>query len=55
MRLEEITLTDDPDTVKEEATIALAQVERLTDVVERLLTNSATRARAPPSPSTSTR
>ncbi|MBT3164928.1 HAMP domain-containing histidine kinase [Streptomyces sp. Vc74B-19] len=40
MRLEEITLTDDPDTVKEEATIALTQVERLTDVVDRLLTNS---------------
>ncbi|MER8030842.1 ATP-binding protein [Streptomyces bauhiniae] len=40
MRLEEITLTDDPETVKDEATIALAQVERLTDVVERLLTNS---------------
>ncbi|MDN0200918.1 ATP-binding protein [Streptomyces sp. S.PNR 29] len=40
MRLEEITLTDDPDTVKEEATIAISQVERLTDVVERLLTNS---------------
>ncbi|CAM5450334.1 ATP-binding protein [Streptomyces aurantiogriseus] len=40
MRLEEITLTDDPDTVKEEATIALTQVERLTDVVQRLLTNS---------------
>ncbi|WAZ22185.1 ATP-binding protein [Streptomyces cinnabarinus] len=40
MRLEEITLTDDPDTVKEEAMIALTQVERLTDVVERLLTNS---------------
>ncbi|GGX68129.1 ATP-binding protein [Streptomyces minutiscleroticus] len=40
MRLEEITLTDDPDIVKEEATIALTQVERLTDVVERLLTNS---------------
>ncbi|WP_416979197.1 ATP-binding protein [Streptomyces sp. T028] len=40
MRLEEITLTDDPDTVKEEATIALAQVERLTDVVQRLLTNA---------------
>ncbi|MEV6959210.1 ATP-binding protein [Streptomyces sp. NPDC051207] len=40
MRLEEITLTDDPATVKEEATIALAQVERLTDVVQRLLTNS---------------
>ncbi|MEV7088308.1 ATP-binding protein [Streptomyces sp. NPDC093085] len=40
MRLEEITATDDLDTVKEEATIALAQVERLTDVVERLLTNA---------------
>ncbi|MFE5137547.1 ATP-binding protein [Streptomyces fagopyri] len=40
MRLEEITLTDDPDIVKEEATIALTQVERLTDVVERLLTNA---------------
>ncbi|MEU1330412.1 ATP-binding protein [Streptomyces sp. NPDC005865] len=40
MRLEEITVTEELDTVKEEATIALAQVERLTDVVERLLTNS---------------
>ncbi|GHH79886.1 two-component sensor histidine kinase [Streptomyces sulfonofaciens] len=40
MRLEEITVTEDLDTVKEEATIALTQVERLTDVVERLLTNS---------------
>ncbi|MER5505975.1 ATP-binding protein [Streptomyces sp. NPDC002766] len=40
MRLEEITLTDDPDTVKDEANVALTQVERLTDVVERLLTNS---------------
>ncbi|MEU3184277.1 ATP-binding protein [Streptomyces sp. NPDC006923] len=40
MRLEEISATDDLDTVKEEATIALAQVERLTDVVERLLTNA---------------
>ncbi|MFF2186341.1 ATP-binding protein [Streptomyces sp. NPDC058155] len=40
MRLEEISATDDPDIVKEEATIALTQVERLTDVVERLLTNS---------------
>ncbi|MFD9793005.1 ATP-binding protein [Streptomyces sp. NPDC059070] len=40
MRLEEIALTDDLDTVKEEAMIALTQVERLTDVVERLLTNS---------------
>ncbi|AEW94425.1 MULTISPECIES: ATP-binding protein [Streptomycetaceae] len=40
MRLEEIIATDDHDTVKEEATIALGQVERLTDVVQRLLTNS---------------
>jgi signal transduction histidine kinase len=40
MRLEEISVTDDLDTVKEEATIALTQVERLTDVVERLLTNA---------------
>ncbi|MBM9504954.1 ATP-binding protein [Actinacidiphila acididurans] len=41
MRLEEIVATaDDQDTVKEEATIALGQVERLTDVVQRLLTNS---------------
>ncbi|MGK5630020.1 ATP-binding protein [Streptomyces sp. URMC 123] len=40
MRLEEISLTDDPATVKEEAAIALGQVERLTDVVQRLLTNS---------------
>ncbi|MCK1819136.1 ATP-binding protein [Streptomyces sp. XM83C] len=40
MRLEEITLTDELETVKEEANVALTQVERLTDVVERLLTNS---------------
>jgi signal transduction histidine kinase len=40
MRLEEIIATEDEDTVHEEATIALAQVERLTEVVERLLTNS---------------
>ncbi|KQV18314.1 MULTISPECIES: ATP-binding protein [unclassified Kitasatospora] len=40
MRLEEInTLASEPDTVKEESTIALQQVERLTDVVQRLLTN----------------
>ncbi|GAA5000579.1 two-component system sensor histidine kinase DraK [Kitasatospora paranensis] len=40
MRLEEITaLAEEPDTVKEEASIALQQVERLTDVVQRLLTN----------------
>ncbi|MER7763637.1 ATP-binding protein [Streptomyces sp. NPDC097619] len=40
MRLEEITVTEDLDTVREEASIALTQVERLTDVVQRLLTNS---------------
>jgi len=46
MRLEEIIATADTDDpgdralVKEEATIALVQVERLTDVVQRLLTNS---------------
>ncbi|MEU7567566.1 ATP-binding protein [Streptomyces fradiae] len=40
MRLEEIAVTGDLDTAREEATIALAQVERLTDVVQRLLTNS---------------
>ncbi len=40
MRLEEIIGTEDRDTVQEEATIALAQVERLTEVVQRLLTNS---------------
>ncbi|MQY16090.1 Adaptive-response sensory-kinase SasA [Streptomyces sp. RB5] len=42
MRLEEIAeiSAGDPATVKEEAAIALTQVERLTDVVQRLLTNS---------------
>ncbi|MEU2392946.1 ATP-binding protein [Streptomyces sp. NPDC007369] len=40
MRLEEITVTENLETVREEATIALTQVERLTDVVQRLLTNS---------------
>lgn len=41
MRLEEIiSAADDQHTVKEEATIALGQVERLTDVVQRLLTNN---------------
>ncbi|GAA1224447.1 two-component system sensor histidine kinase DraK [Kitasatospora nipponensis] len=40
MRLEEITaLAHQPETVREEAGIALQQVERLTDVVQRLLTN----------------
>ncbi|MFE2038540.1 ATP-binding protein [Streptomyces scopuliridis] len=40
MRLEEISATDDLESVKEEAMVALTQVERLTDVVERLLTNA---------------
>ncbi|HEX4788830.1 MAG TPA: HAMP domain-containing sensor histidine kinase [Actinospica sp.] len=40
MRLEEIGLAADMATVKEEAAIALTQVERLTDVVQRLLTDS---------------
>ncbi|MEW2549218.1 ATP-binding protein [Streptomyces sp. NPDC047002] len=40
MRLEEITVTEDLDTARDEASIALNQVERLTDVVERLLTNA---------------
>ncbi|WP_431962736.1 ATP-binding protein [Actinacidiphila sp. bgisy160] len=41
MRLEEIIATaEDEEAVKEEATIALGQVERLTDVVQRLLTNA---------------
>ncbi|MBT2438577.1 two-component sensor histidine kinase [Streptomyces sp. ISL-36] len=40
MRLEEVAVAGDLDTVREEATIALTQVERLTDVVERLLTNA---------------
>lgn len=40
MRLEEISEAGDMATVKEEAAIALTQVERLTDVVQRLLTDS---------------
>jgi signal transduction histidine kinase len=37
MRLEEILVTDDAETINEEATAAIAQVERLADVVDRLL------------------
>ncbi|MER8184134.1 ATP-binding protein [Kitasatospora sp. NPDC094015] len=45
MRLEEITaLAEDPGTVREEAAIGLQQVERLTDVVQRLLTNQRDRS-----------
>ena len=51
MRLEEISLTDDPDVVKEEATIAIAQVERLTRVVDDLL--GRTRGAGGPAPAVS--
>lgn len=37
MRLEEILSTDDPQAVREEASVALAQIERLTDVIDHLL------------------
>jgi signal transduction histidine kinase len=40
MRLEEIAATDDLAAVQEEATIAIAQVERLTRVVDDLLSRS---------------
>ena len=51
MRLEEIIEAVDMGTVKEEAAIALTQVERLTDVVQRLLTDSSeTRADSAGSP-----
>jgi signal transduction histidine kinase len=40
MRLEEIIAAQDLADVKEEAAIALTQVERLTDVVQRLLTEA---------------
>jgi signal transduction histidine kinase len=37
MRLEEILVADDQETIKEEAAAAITQVERLADVVDRLL------------------
>jgi signal transduction histidine kinase len=40
MRLEEIAVTDDLDVVQEEASIAITQVERLTRVVDDLLSRS---------------
>lgn len=51
MRLEEISETDDADVVKEEATIAIAQVERLTRVVDDLL--GRTRGSGGPAPAVS--
>ena len=53
MRLEEIAVTDDTDVVKEEANIAIAQVERLTRVVDDLLGRTrGAGGPAPPSRST---
>ncbi len=51
MRLEEISVTDDGDVVKEEANIAIAQVERLTRVVDDLL--GRTRGAGGPAPAVS--
>lgn len=51
MRLEEISETDDADVVKEEAMIAIAQVERLTRVVDDLL--GRTRGSGGPAPAVS--
>ena len=52
MRLEEIAATDDCQVVHEEAGIAIAQVERLTKVVDELLSRSR-RGHDAPSPSVS--
>ena len=48
MRLEEISVTDDLEVVREEAGIAIAQVERLTKVVDELLSRSRRGDDAPP-------
>jgi signal transduction histidine kinase len=48
MRLEEIAGTDDLTVVQEEAGIAIAQVERLTNVVEELLSRTRRGHDAPP-------
>lgn len=42
MRLEEIAMSDDMDAMRDEANVALSQVERLTEVVEQLLTQHRT-------------
>ncbi|MFQ6171981.1 sensor histidine kinase [Oryzobacter sp. R7] len=49
MRLEEISLTDDPEVVKEEATIAIGQVERLSKVVDDLMSRTRSGVDANPS------
>jgi signal transduction histidine kinase len=48
MRLEEISVTDDLGVVQEEASIAIAQVERLTKVVDDLLLRTRSSHDAPP-------
>jgi len=48
MRLEEIAVTDDLEVVREEASSAIAQVERLTTVVDELLSRSRRGHDAPP-------
>jgi signal transduction histidine kinase len=48
MRLEEISVTDDLEVVQEEAGIAIAQVERLTKVVDELLSRTRRGHDAPP-------
>ena len=48
MRLEEIAVTDDLEVVQEEAGIAIAQVERLTRVVDELLSRTRRGHDAPP-------
>ena len=48
MRLEEIAVTDDLEVVREEAGIAIAQVERLTKVVDELLSRTRRGHDAPP-------
>ncbi len=53
MRLEEIGLTDDLDVVREEAGIAIAQVERLTRVVDDLMSRTRRGHQDAPTPSVS--
>jgi len=48
MRLEEISVTDDLEVVQEEAGIAIVQVERLTNVVDELLSRTRRGHDAPP-------
>ena len=53
MRLEEIAATDDLDVVREEAGIAIAQVERLTRVVDDLMSRTRRGHQDAPTPSVS--